>query len=47
MIERRAKKCGDGSHFLDHEHAHKDAIWGYGDKDIPLEDLQDLNAMRE
>lgn len=44
MIRRRAQKYGDGS-WMDHENAHKDPIWGYGDKDIPIEDLQDLNKI--
>lgn len=34
MIARRAQKSGDGSY-----------IWGYGDKDIEKEDLDELNAM--
>lgn len=45
MIHRRAQKYGDGTHWMDHENAHKDPIWGYGDKDIPLEDLKDLKKM--
>ncbi|XP_061399660.1 acyl-CoA Delta-12 desaturase-like [Musca vetustissima] len=46
MILRRAKKCGDGSRFLTDEFAHKDAVWGYGDKDIPKDDLQELTKMK-
>ncbi|XP_061929496.1 acyl-CoA Delta-9 desaturase isoform X3 [Apis cerana] len=34
MVRRRAKRSGDGSH-----------IWGYGDSDIPAEDLQELELM--
>ncbi|XP_006624917.1 acyl-CoA Delta(11) desaturase [Apis dorsata] len=34
MVRRRAKRSGDGSH-----------IWGYGDADIPAEDLQELKLM--
>lgn len=46
MILRRAAKCGDGSRFLTDEFAHKDQVWGYGDKDLPLEDLEELNKMK-
>ncbi|XP_066157255.1 acyl-CoA Delta-9 desaturase-like [Euwallacea fornicatus] len=35
MIARRAKRSGDGSH-----------IWGYGDADIPTEDLKELENMK-
>lgn len=42
MIKRRALKCGDGTRFLSDEYAHKDQVWGYGDKDLPQEDLQEL-----
>lgn len=45
MIRRRVQKYGDGTHWMDHENAHKDPIWGYGDKDIPFEDLEDLHKM--
>lgn len=45
MVARRAAKCGDGSHFLSDQHIHKDAVWGFGDKDIPEEDTEELNAM--
>uniref|UniRef100_A0A1L8EJ74 Putative fatty acid desaturase n=2 Tax=Haematobia irritans TaxID=7368 RepID=A0A1L8EJ74_HAEIR len=45
MIKRRAMKCGDGSRFLSDEYAHKDAVWGYGDRDIPKDDLQELKRM--
>ncbi|KAL2715606.1 acyl-CoA Delta-9 desaturase [Vespula squamosa] len=34
MVRRRANKSGDGSH-----------VWGYGDVDIPKEDLQELEMM--
>lgn len=34
MVRRRANKSGDGSH-----------VWGYGDVDIPKEDLQELETM--
>ena len=37
MIRRRANRCGDGSYT--------DQFWGYGDSDIPLEDLQELEMM--
>lgn len=47
MVARRAAKCGDGSHIYDHENMHKDAVWGYGDNDIPIEDQVELTKMRE
>ena len=34
MVRRRANRSGDGSH-----------IWGYGDADIPTEDLYELDLM--
>lgn len=34
MVRRRANRTGDGSH-----------IWGYGDPDIPSEDLKELENM--
>ena len=34
MVRRRAIRSGDGSH-----------VWGYGDADIPIEDLQELKQM--
>ncbi|XP_052890675.1 acyl-CoA Delta-9 desaturase [Anopheles moucheti] len=39
VVARRAAKCGDGTHFLTDEYAHQDAVWGYGDQDIPKEDV--------
>uniref|UniRef100_A0A1B0CEX9 Fatty acid desaturase domain-containing protein n=2 Tax=Lutzomyia longipalpis TaxID=7200 RepID=A0A1B0CEX9_LUTLO len=46
MIARRAARCGDGTHFLNSEEAHKDAVWGYGDKDIPSDDEVELRSMQ-
>lgn len=46
MIKRRALKCGDGTRFLSDEFAHKDQVWGYGDKDLSHEDLQELKQMK-
>lgn len=34
MVRRRANRSGDGSH-----------IWGYGDADIPTEDIYELDLM--
>lgn len=45
MIARRVLKSGDGSHLLSHELAHKNAIWGYGDKDISIDDNKELQKM--
>ncbi|XP_055904377.1 acyl-CoA Delta-9 desaturase [Eupeodes corollae] len=45
MIARRAAKCGDGSHFLNDAFAHKDQVWGYGDKDVLKEDAAELATM--
>lgn len=44
MVARRAAKHGDGS-WMSHENAHKQAVWGYGDNDIPLDDYQELKSM--
>uniref|UniRef100_A0A0K8UZM8 Acyl-CoA Delta(11) desaturase n=3 Tax=Bactrocera latifrons TaxID=174628 RepID=A0A0K8UZM8_BACLA len=46
MIKRRAVKCGDGTRFLTDEYAHKDQVWGYGDRDIPKEDAIELANMK-
>lgn len=45
MINRRAAKCGDGTHFLSDTESHKNAVWGLGDKDISKEDRDELNQM--
>lgn len=45
MIARRVLKSGDGTHFLSHEEAHKNSIYGYGDKDIDPADQADLEKM--
>lgn len=46
MVARRAAKCGDGTHFLNDENAHENPLWGYGDKDIPKEDISELKNMK-
>ncbi|CAD6992219.1 unnamed protein product [Ceratitis capitata] len=46
MIKRRAAKCGDGSRFLSDEFAHKDQVWGYGDRDLQKEDAIELAKMQ-
>ncbi|XP_016938630.4 stearoyl-CoA desaturase 5 [Drosophila suzukii] len=46
MVLRRARKCGDGTRFLDDDFAHKDPVWGFGDKDIPREDIVELAKMQ-
>lgn len=46
MIKRRVLKSGDGSHYLSHDEAHKTAVWGYGDRDIDLDDQKELDSMR-
>lgn len=46
MIVNRARKTGDGSHFLSHEEAHKAGIWGYGDKDIDIDEQELLQEMK-
>ncbi|XP_055597957.1 acyl-CoA Delta-9 desaturase [Uranotaenia lowii] len=42
IIERRAAKYGDGTRFLTDDYAHRDAVWGFGDRDITADDLEDL-----
>ncbi|XP_008550318.1 acyl-CoA Delta-9 desaturase [Microplitis demolitor] len=39
MIRRRADRTGDGTH------THDKNVWGYGDKDIPYDDLKELDTM--
>jgi hypothetical protein len=48
MIARKAEKSGDGSHnkFLSHEMAHATSLWGYGDKDLDLEDFNELQKLK-
>lgn len=46
MIARRVAKSGDGSHYLSHDEAHKNSIYGYGDKAIDPADRKDLERMR-
>lgn len=46
MVIRRAEKCGDGTRFLSDEYAHKDQVWGFGDCDLPREDLVELTKMQ-
>jgi stearoyl-CoA desaturase (Delta-9 desaturase) len=46
MIARRVAKSGDGTHFLSHEEAHKNSIYGYGDPDIDEADRRDLDKMK-
>ncbi|KAK5650535.1 hypothetical protein RI129_001564 [Pyrocoelia pectoralis] len=51
MIEKRAKRTGDGSRTIknfegdvtDHHH-HHEGIWGWGDMDMKLEDVQDVKV---
>lgn len=47
IIERRAAKYGDGTRFLTDDYAHKDAVWGFGDKDIAGDDLEDILRRQE
>lgn len=47
MIARRVARCGDGTHFLDDSQAHQHALWGFGDVDIPNEDVCDLQQMKD
>lgn len=42
MVARRVARCGDGSHYLSDQNAHENAVWGYGDKDLPVEDIAEL-----
>lgn len=45
MIARRVLKTGDGSHYLSHDEAHKNSIYGYGDKDMDPDDQKDLDKI--
>ncbi|KAH8360074.1 hypothetical protein KR093_010471 [Drosophila rubida] len=46
MVKRRAAKCGDGTRFLSDEYAHKNQVWGFGDRDLPCEDIVELAKMQ-
>lgn len=47
MIARRVLKSGDGTHFLSHEEAHKNGVYGYGDKDIDPDDQKILDQQHD
>lgn len=47
MIARRAVKHGDGSFVIDHHNPDITAVWGYGDADIPKEDIAELETMND
>lgn len=41
MVARRVAKSGDGTHAH-----HNDCVWGYGDSDICIDDLHELEQMQ-
>lgn len=41
MVARRVAKSGDGTHP-----EHENCVWGYGDRDICIDDLQELDQMQ-
>ncbi|XP_017778811.1 PREDICTED: acyl-CoA Delta(11) desaturase [Nicrophorus vespilloides] len=45
MVARRAKKSGDGSYVYENEDDPN--VWGYGDADIPGDDMQELQDMKD
>ncbi|XP_015189781.1 PREDICTED: acyl-CoA Delta(11) desaturase-like, partial [Polistes dominula] len=49
MIEKRARRTGDGTKYQNirdqHEHNHKNSIWGWDDPDINTEDVQDARII--
>lgn len=47
IVERRAAKYGDGTRFLSDECAHRDPVWGFGDRDIAQEDLDEILRRQE
>lgn len=53
MISKRVKRTGDGTwkgnHKIqtdeeDHHHHHSDGVWGWGDKDMKIDDIQDVRV---
>lgn len=42
MVAKRAARCGDGTYNLSEQDVHENAVWGYGDKDLHVEDIQEL-----
>lgn len=42
MVSRRVLKSGDGTHPLSFAHCDFNPVWGYGDKDLSEEDIQEL-----
>lgn len=54
MIIKRATRTGDGSkyertddHYDEHHHTHEGAIWGWGDTDMALEDMQEAEIINK
>lgn len=47
MIKRRILRTGDGTHYLSHDEAHKNGVWGYGDEKIDEADQEELDKMKD
>jgi len=53
MIKKRAARTGDGSIYArtddhdEHHHSHEGAIWGWGDADMALEDMQEAEIINK
>ena len=47
IISRKAMKSGDGSHrYLSHESAHETSLWGFGDRDLEIDDVKELEKLK-
>lgn len=52
MISRRVKRTGDGTWNGNHQsqteeedhHHHSDGVWGWGDKDMKIDDIKDVRV---
>lgn len=49
VVQKRAKRTGDGSkyHALQHGHSHEGAKWGWGDKDMEPEEIQEVDIINK
>ncbi|XP_032666273.1 acyl-CoA Delta(11) desaturase-like isoform X1 [Odontomachus brunneus] len=55
IVKKRASRTGDGTryertaadHHDAHQHSHENAIWGWGDADMPVEDIRKVEIFNK
>ncbi|XP_054003373.1 acyl-CoA Delta-9 desaturase-like isoform X1 [Hylaeus anthracinus] len=50
MVKKRAARTGDGTRFEQEQanhHSHEDAKWGWGDKDMNIEEIQGVEILNK